>query len=37
MKREGYLLLGHSESLTRVTDIFNPKRYPNTIVYTKRA
>jgi len=34
---EGFLLLGHSESLTRVTDIFYPRRFPNTIVYTKGA
>jgi len=32
----GYLMLGHSESLTRITDIFFPKRYPNIIVYTKK-
>jgi len=34
---DGFLLLGHSESLTRVTDIFYPKRFPNTIVYSKRG
>jgi len=32
----GYLLLGHSESLTRITDIFYPKRHPSVIVYTKK-
>ena len=32
----GYLLLGHSESLTRITDIFYPKRHPGVIVYTKK-
>jgi chemotaxis protein methyltransferase CheR len=33
----GYLFLGHSESLTRVTDIFEPKRYPNAIIYSKKG
>jgi len=33
----GYLFLGHSESLTRVTDIFVPKRYPNAIIYCKKG
>ena len=32
----GYLLLGHSESLTRITDIFYPKRHPGVIVYSKK-
>jgi len=32
----GYLFLGHSESLSRVTDIFVPKRYPNAIIYCKK-
>ncbi len=32
----GYLFLGHSESLTRVTDLFIPKRYPNAIIYCKK-
>lgn len=32
----GYLLLGHSESLSRITDLFHPKRYPTAIVYTKK-
>jgi chemotaxis protein methyltransferase CheR len=32
----GCLLLGHSESLSRVTDIFQAERHPNAIVYIKR-
>jgi chemotaxis protein methyltransferase CheR len=32
----GQLLLGHSESLSRITDIFKPIRNPNVIVYTKK-
>ena len=32
----GCLLLGHSESLSRITDIFHTERHPNTIVYIKR-
>ncbi len=31
----GFLMLGHSESLSRVTDVFYPRRYPNVIVYSK--
>ena len=31
----GYLLLGHSESLTRITDIFHARRFPNAILYSK--
>ncbi len=33
---KGQLLLGHSESLSRITDIFRPVRNPNVIVYTKK-
>jgi len=33
---KGQLLLGHSESLSRITDIFKPIRNPNVIVYTKK-
>ncbi|MBI5190960.1 MAG: protein-glutamate O-methyltransferase CheR [Nitrospirae bacterium] len=33
---DGYLMLGHSESLTRVTDIFYPRRFPGVIVYAKK-
>ena len=33
---DGCLLLGHSESLSRITDIFLAERRPNTIVYIKR-
>ena len=32
----GYLMLGHSESLSRITDMFYARRNPNTIVYTKK-
>ena len=32
----GYLLLGHSEALSRITDIFYPKRFPSVIVYSKK-
>jgi len=32
----GRLLLGHSESLSRITDVFKPIRNPNVIVYTKK-
>ena len=32
----GCLMLGHSESLSRITDIFYARRNPNTIIYTKK-
>jgi chemotaxis protein methyltransferase CheR len=31
----GYLLLGHAESLSRLTDIFTPVRFPGAMVYQK--
>jgi chemotaxis protein methyltransferase CheR len=31
----GYLLLGHAESLSRVTDIFKPIRFPGAMIYQK--
>jgi chemotaxis protein methyltransferase CheR len=32
---EGYLLLGHAESLSRITDIFTPIRFPGAMIYQK--
>ena len=32
----GYLLLGHSETLTGICDKFETKRFPGTIIYQKR-
>lgn len=32
---DGYLFLGHSESLSRITDIYHARRYPGAIVYSK--
>jgi len=31
----GYLLLGHAESLSRITDIFTPIRFPGAMLYQK--
>jgi chemotaxis protein methyltransferase CheR len=31
----GYLLLGHAESLSRITDAFVPVRFPGTMIYRK--
>jgi chemotaxis protein methyltransferase CheR len=31
----GYLLLGHAESLSRISDIFTPIRFPGAMVYRK--
>jgi chemotaxis protein methyltransferase CheR len=31
----GYLLLGHAESLSRITDLFTPIRFPGAMVYQK--
>lgn len=31
----GYLLLGHAESLSRVTDLFTPLRFPGALVYQR--
>lgn len=36
LSRDGYLFLGHSESLSRITAIFQPVRYPGAIVYRLR-
>jgi chemotaxis protein methyltransferase CheR len=33
----GYLLLGHSETLTRVSDDFVPERFSKTVVYRKKG
>ena len=33
---EGYLFLGHSESLSRITTGFVPQRFPGAIIYKKR-
>jgi len=33
---EGFLFLGHSESLSRITSRYQPIRYPGAIVYRKR-
>lgn len=32
----GYLLLGHSETLTGMSNDFEPKRFPETIIYRKK-
>ncbi len=34
---EGYLLLGHAESLSRITDIFTPIRFPGAMIYQRPA
>jgi chemotaxis protein methyltransferase CheR len=34
---DGYLFLGHSESLARITDIYHTRRYPSAIVYCKKG
>jgi chemotaxis protein methyltransferase CheR len=34
---EGYLFLGHSESLSRITTRYAPVRYPGSIIYRKRS
>lgn len=31
----GYLLLGHAESLSRISDIFTPIRFPGAMIYRK--
>jgi chemotaxis protein methyltransferase CheR len=31
----GYLLLGHAESLSRITDVFTPIRFPGAMIYRK--
>ena len=34
---DGYLFLGHSESLSRITSRYAPVRYPGSIIYRKRS
>ena len=36
LSREGFLFLGHSESLARITDRYVPVRFPGTIIYRNR-
>lgn len=36
LEPEGYLFLGHSESLSRITSRYQPIRHPGAIVYRKR-
>jgi chemotaxis protein methyltransferase CheR len=31
----GYLLLGHAESLSRITDQFTPIRFPGSMIYQR--
>jgi chemotaxis protein methyltransferase CheR len=31
----GYLLLGHAESLSRITDQFTPIRFPGAMIYQR--
>lgn len=33
---EGFLFLGHSESLSRITSMYQPVRHPGAIIYRKR-
>ncbi len=35
LAEDGYLLLGHSESLARITDLFEAERHPGTFAYRK--
>ncbi len=35
LRPAGYLLLGHAESLSRITDIFTPIRFPGAMLYQK--
>jgi chemotaxis protein methyltransferase CheR len=37
LEPEGYLFLGHSESLSRITSRFLPVRHPGAIIYRKRV
>jgi len=37
LQPEGYLFLGHSESLSRITSRYQPIRHPGAIIYQKRA
>ncbi len=36
LREGGFLLLGHSETLTGVYDKFEPQRFPKTIIYKKK-
>jgi chemotaxis protein methyltransferase CheR len=36
LKPDGYLFLGHSESLSRITGLFQPVRFPGAIIYRLR-
>ena len=36
LREGGYLLLGHSETLTGLFDEFEPKRFPETLIYKKK-
>lgn len=37
LKEGGYLFLGHAETLTGMSEGFEPKRFPDTIVYQKKG
>ncbi len=36
LEPEGFLFLGHSESLSRISSLFQPIRHPGAIIYRKR-
>lgn len=36
LETQGFLFLGHSESLSRVSSLFQPIRHPGAIIYSKR-
>jgi len=36
LRLDGYLFLGHSESLVRITRVFEPIRFPGAIIYKLR-
>jgi chemotaxis protein methyltransferase CheR len=36
LRKGGFLLLGHSETLTGIFDKFEPQRFPKTIIYKKK-
>lgn len=37
LRPDGYLFLGHSESLARITKIYEPLRFPGAVIYKKRT
>lgn len=37
LEPDGYLFLGHSETLSRISSLFQPTRHPGAIVYSKRG